>query len=162
MLRAAIWTFALALSSFGADALPVGADKLLTPGAAGPFRIGMKVDTVKTITHQERIKVVDLNGEGLFSPAIVIYPGVVAEIRTNDRSEWVIDRLIISDPTYYTPKGVHVGSKLPEIRMKYPSAKISHEEGEHVLDEESGTLFNFSDLSSAAAIVESITLFNKR
>jgi hypothetical protein len=55
-----------------------------------------------------------------------------------------------------------VGSKLPEIRMKYPSAKISHEEGEHVLDEESGTLFNFSDLSSAAAIVESITLFNKR
>jgi hypothetical protein len=162
MLRAALWTFALALSSFGADAPPVSADKLLTPGAAGPFHIGMKVDDVKTMIHQERIKVVDLNAGGLFSPAIVIYPGVVAEIRTNDRNEWVVERLIISDPTYYTVKGIHVGSKLSEIRVNYPASKVSHEEGEHLLDEESGTLFNFSGVSSAAAAVESIQLFKKR
>ncbi len=162
MLRAAIGILVLTLFAFGAYAPQVTADKLLTPGAAGPFLIGMKVDTVKTMIHQGRIKLVDLDMEGFFWPAIVISSGVVAEIIMNEHNEWVIDRLFISDPTYYTPRGIHVGSRLLEIRMKYPPSKVSHEEGEHVLDEESGMLFNFSDVSTGTAVVESIMLFKKR
>jgi hypothetical protein len=146
---------------FGAETPPVSADKLLTPGAAGPFRIGMKVDDVKSLTRQEKIKLVDLNGEGLFWPAIVIYPGVVAEIIMNDHNEWVIGRLFISDPTYYTPKGIHVGSKFSEIKMKYPSSKVSHEEGEHVIDEGAGITFDLSDGPLPSSVVKSIMLFRK-
>jgi hypothetical protein len=161
MFRAAIWILALALCSFGADAPQVTADKLLTRGAAGPFRIGMKVDTVKTMIHQERIKLVDLNGEGLFWPAIVIYPGVVAEIIMNEHNEWVIDRLFISDTTYYTPKGIHIGSTFSEVKIKYPSSRVSHEEGAHVIDEEAGITFDLLDGPLPSSVVKSIMLFRK-
>jgi|SRR5271165_4168413 len=162
MPRVALWILALALSSFGAETPPANEDKLLTTGAAGPFHVGMKVDAVKRMIGQEKIKLVDLNGEGLFSPAVVIYPGVWAEIRMSENNAWVLSDLRVSDPTYYTPKGMHVGSKFSEIKIKYPSSKASEEEGENVYDEESGIVFYFSDGHLASSVVKSMVLKVKR
>ncbi len=138
------------------------ADKLLTPGAAGPFHIGMKVDDIKSRIRQEKIKLVDMDLEGFFSPAVVISSGLLAELIMNNRNEWVIDRLFIYDPTYYTPEGIHIGSTFSEIKTKYPSSKVSEEEGEHVIDEGAGITFDLSDGPLTSSVVKSIMLFKKR
>ncbi len=90
MFRAAICTLALAVCLFGAETPPVKVDKLLTPGAAGPFHIGMKVDDIKSRIRQEKIKLVYMDLEGFFSPAVVISSGLLAELIMNNRNEWVV------------------------------------------------------------------------
>ncbi len=152
---------ALTFGPLGAETSQVNASKLLTKGAAGPFRVGMKVEAVKVLIDQQKIKVVDLESEGLFTPAIVIASGSLGELAWNSNNEWAIDRLDVSDPTYYTAKGIHVGSTFSDVKRRYPSTKVSKEEGAHLIDEEAAISFNMSGYSGTS-VVESIVLSKKR
>jgi hypothetical protein len=107
--------------------------RLITHGAAGPFRIGMKVDELKTFANQEQTNLVDLNSEGLFSPAIVIANGqlkrsLLGEITINENHEWILWRILVYDPSYHTSTGIHVGSSYGALKKNHPSIKIFDEE----------------------------------
>ena len=109
---------------------------LLSAGKAGPLELGQSVDEVYRLVGRERVRLVDLFKEGLFSPALDINlpgsqvsPALVADIREWPCGEFSVWGIDVRDPRFRTRDGFGVGSMVGELRQKY-QVQLSHEEGE--------------------------------
>src|SRR3989442_7592263 len=62
----------LALLSVGRPAAAQSTSFLLAPGRAGALEIGLPVDSVLRVFRRDRVRLVDLQLEGHFTPAIEV------------------------------------------------------------------------------------------
>jgi hypothetical protein len=121
--------------------------KIIATGVVGPYQLGMKIDELKARTGQERLSLVDLNSEGLFSPAIILSTdklkrSLLCSISMNHNNEWVLSSITVLDPQYHASGGIGVGSTFINVEEAYPSIKIFDEEGGRGgIDERSGLSF---------------------
>lgn len=112
---------------------------LLSPGRAGPFELGQTIDEVYSLVGRERVRLVDLFGEGMFTPAIEIEmaeapvrPSIVARIREYPCFQFAIDGMIVRDPRFQTTEGFGVGSTVGELRRAY-EVQLNREEGHSLI-----------------------------
>lgn len=108
---------------------------LISEGKAGRLEVGMTVDAALQAFGRERVRLVDLNHEGFFTPAIEIdVPGsavraaIVGEITEGPCGGFSVRSLTIRDPRFRTLDGLGVGSTLVELQ-KRRAVRISREEG---------------------------------
>ena len=86
---------------------------LIEHGKAG--QIQMKVDDFYAICGRDNVQLIDLQNEGMFSPALTVRlgsgstPSLTAEVTRNARQEWTIGRTHITDTRFHTAEGIHVG-----------------------------------------------------
>lgn len=108
---------------------------LISEGKAGRVEVGMPVDEVLQVYGRERVRIVDLNKEGQFSPAIEIdVPGasvraaMIADISEAPCRTFSVSRISVRDPRFRTADGFGVGSTLAELQRR-KTVRISREEG---------------------------------
>lgn len=136
MLRTSVIPLSLLFLLLSAYGQSSGCGYLLSKGKAGPISSGMTVDELYAKVGRTNTKLVDLQLEGFFSPAIELYlnpnqrtkPSLVAEI-TGQYSTFRIDRVTINDPRFKTVNGIGIGSTLGEIRHNYKVDWIGFCEG---------------------------------
>ena len=111
------------------------ADFLLSEGKAGRIELGMSVDEVLLQVGRDRVRLVDLVKEGLFSPAIEVeiaggsqVPAIVADIREWPCAGFAVWGIAVHDPRFRTVDGLGVGSTVGQLRKAH-SIQLSHEEG---------------------------------
>lgn len=107
-------------------------DYLLSKKAAGNIEIGMEVDSLLKIIDRNSIKLVNLDLEGFFSPAIEVYDGsklsLVLEIDKIE-GKWIVSRITVYDKNYKTKEGISIGCSLKELKGKYKIDRIDSVEG---------------------------------
>jgi hypothetical protein len=108
---------------------------LLSEGKAGRIEVGMPVDEVLQAFGNERVRLINLNKEGQFTPAIEIaVPGssvavpIVADITGGPCGGFSLRGITVRDPRFRTVDGLGVGSTLAELQRR-SSVRISREEG---------------------------------
>ena len=108
---------------------------LVSEGKAGAIEVGMSVDEVLGAFGKERVRLVDLNKEGYFTPAIEIdIPGsgvrapIVADITAGPCGGFSLRGITVRDPRFRTADGLGVGSTLAELQRRR-SVRVSREEG---------------------------------
>jgi hypothetical protein len=108
---------------------------LISEGKVGRVDVGMPVDEVLQLYGRERVRIVDLNKEGQFSPAIEIdVPGssvraaMLADIREFPCRTFSVSAISVRDPRFRTADGFGVGSTLAELQRR-KTVRISREEG---------------------------------
>ena len=115
-------------------ALAQPAERLLTPTSAGNIVVGMSVDELYAAYGRENVKLVDLFGEGTFTPAVQVFlpaqramPLASAHV---DKvcGEFRITGISTENALLRTVDGLGVGSTVSEVRRLYPNAKLSREE----------------------------------
>ncbi|MDA1348219.1 MAG: hypothetical protein O3A47_05040 [Chloroflexi bacterium] len=93
---------------------------LLADGCAGSVCLRMEVDKLLRAFPSEQTRLVDLQLEGHFAPAIEVFldssrtPSITAEIFTVSQG-WNIRRMRVHDPRFRTSSGVGVGSSFGEL-----------------------------------------------
>jgi hypothetical protein len=105
---------------------------LLSKQKAGYCEIGMGIDNLLGKYGRESSKLVDLNLEGTFSPAIEFFfdnpetenPSLVAEIgwgssQNGGPKGFIVSRITIYGKNFKTEKGIGVGSTLGELRKNH-------------------------------------------
>ncbi|HET7217330.1 MAG TPA: hypothetical protein VFJ02_04750, partial [Vicinamibacterales bacterium] len=102
------------------------AEFLLSAGRAGAFEIGEPVDALYRRVGRERVTLVDLFKEGLFSPALEIRlpgasesPALIADIREWPCGDFSVWGLAVRDSRFRTREGLGVGSTAAELRRAY-------------------------------------------
>jgi hypothetical protein len=115
------------------------ATHLLSPGRAGVFELGATVDEIYRLVGREHVRLVDLFGEGHFTPAIEIRlpganvtPSIVAHIREAPCREFAIWGIRVLDPRFRTSEGLGIGSTVGELRRTY-DARLNREAGHSVI-----------------------------
>jgi len=106
---------------------------LLTKGKAGVIEIGQTIDDLYEHFDRSATRLVDLQLEGSFSPAIEVYfdstnqtkPSCLAEIRWWREVGWAVGRITIKDDTFKTEKGIGIGSTFGEILQFYTVTSVS-------------------------------------
>jgi len=128
-----------ALLSFGGPVAAQSTTFLLAPGRAGGLEIGLALDTVLRVFGRNRVRLVDLQLEGHFTPAIEIAladsgaaPALVARIRQFPCDEFAVYGISVYDPRFRTRQGLGVGSTIGELRHSY-DVRLSREEGHSVV-----------------------------
>jgi hypothetical protein len=108
---------------------------LIAEGKVGPIEIGMPVDDVLQVYGRERVRLVDLNREGFFTPAIEItVPGsrvrasLIADISQTPCRVFAVTRISVRDSRFRTADGFGVGSTLAELQRR-KTIRISRDEG---------------------------------
>ncbi len=120
---------------------------LVTLNSAGQIHIGMTADALVKTTGEEGSTLVDMKLEGTFSPSILVsYKDkktlVAADVRTDEKNQWVVTRLTIYDSRFHTDSGIHIGSTYSDVKAKYPHSKIISGEGSEALfDTKAGISF---------------------
>lgn len=141
----------IALTPLRAQIIPK--ERRLRTGVAGDVPVGIPVDSLYAIVGRERTRVVDLQLEGFFTPAIEILsraggPRAMQAHITATACGFLISRVDVFDPTYHTESGLHVGMTLVDVRARH-SVELSAEEGAHALVGGLGMAFELSSSSGA-------------
>ena len=99
---------------------------LLAPGHAGPFQVGMSVWELYRIVDESDTVIVDLPGEGGFTPAIQVQMegsevsvSIVAHLSMLECPrfrKWFLPIIEVRDPRFRTEDDMGVGSTLAELR----------------------------------------------
>jgi hypothetical protein len=123
------------LLSLGGTAAAQSTSFLLVPGRAGTLEIGVPVDTVLREFGPNHVRLVDLQLEGHFSPAVEInlgdsgaVPGLVARISQFPCYEFAVSGISVYDQRFRTREGIGVGSTIGELRRTY-DVRLNREEG---------------------------------
>lgn len=106
---------------------------ILSKGKAGVIEIGQTIDDLYEHFDRSATRLVDLQLEGSFSPAIEVYfdssnqkkPSFIAEIRWWREVGWAVGRITIKDDTFKTEKGIGIGSTFGEILQFYKVTSVS-------------------------------------
>jgi hypothetical protein len=95
----------------------------------------MSVDEILQAFGREQVRLIDLNTEGMFTPAIEIsVPGssvaapLVAEITEGPCGGFSLRGITVRDPRFRTADGIGVGSTLAELERRR-SVRVSRAEG---------------------------------
>src|SRR5688500_14606700 len=95
----------------------------------------MSVDEIREAFGRERVRLVDMNREGHFSPAIEIdlprsgvRAPIVADINAGPCGGFSLSAISVTDPRFRTADGLGVGSTLAELQ-RVRSVRVSREEG---------------------------------
>ena len=105
-------------------------DFRLAKGRAGVLEIGMKADSIYHFFSVNKAELVDLQLEGMPTPAFKIYyenaetPTLVVEIAL--KSEMVIDKIHVKDKRFRLDSDVGIGSTLGELRKHYQVKWINY------------------------------------
>jgi hypothetical protein len=132
---AVVMVLTTALSVSGVHAQGSANNFLVSEGRAGVVEVGMAVDEVLQAFGKEQVRLVDLNKEGHFTPAIEInIPGsgvrapIVAEITEGPCGGFSLRGITVTDRRFRTADGLGVGSTLAELQQ-LRRVRISREEG---------------------------------
>jgi hypothetical protein len=124
---------------------------LVDAGRAGRFEVGMPIDSVYLLVDRKQTRLVDLQLEGEFTPAMEIrLPGapvpasLVAQIREWPCNTFAISGIMVLDPRFRTAEGVGVGATLRDLRRQY-SLSLSQEEGSHAIVLKKHLTFDLKD-----------------
>src|SRR5262245_57858390 len=108
----------------------------LESGRAGQFEVGQPVDDIMGLAGQQHVRLVNLDLEGQFTPAIEIRladaqstPSLVAQIREWPCPGFQVWNLMVYDRRFRTVDGIGVGTTLRELRRRYPRLKLGGEGG---------------------------------
>ncbi len=97
-------------------------DFLITSERAGVIETGMAVDDLYRLFGTDCVKLVDLQAEGFFYPALEVYmgrekPSVDADLVCG--GGYTLGRLRIYDERFHLESGIRVGSTLGDLRKAY-------------------------------------------
>jgi hypothetical protein len=121
------------LPLFSRPALAQASEWLLSSSRAGKITLGMTVDDLYNAYGRENLKLVDLFGEGMFTPALQVYipsePGapIAVAIINQVCGYFRVSGFMALSPLFKTAEGVGVGSTVPEVRKRYPTASMNRE-----------------------------------
>lgn len=119
------------------ESLSPSADFRLAPGRAGALRLGMHADSVLAVYGPGIVREVDLQLEGMPTPALEIRlpegpadrPSLTAEFNPQTR---MVYRIRVRDPRFRTGEGIGPGSTLNDLRARHSVRDIVHGEGNTV------------------------------
>ena len=135
MLRLVLLSVTVAIISARAHGEPAW---LLADGCAGSVCLQMEVDKLQRAVRPGQTRLVDLQLEGHFAPAIEVFldssgtPGIVAEVFRDVSHGWHIRRLRVHDPRFRTASGVGVGSTFGDLRAAHELGWTGLGEGDAV------------------------------
>ena len=104
---------------------------LVVNHGVGSVRPGMSADEMFRVCGHKDTKLVDLQLEGFFSPALMVQcdgHSVTAEL-TMSQNVWTVFRIRLTDPCFHTREGIAIGSTFEAIKRAYPDVSISSGEG---------------------------------
>jgi hypothetical protein len=123
------------LFTFSSIQVPVDSQFVLLRGRVGPVILGMTVDQLLRLYDRSHFQFVDLQLEGLFSPAIIVTYGNQFEpfLRveySSNQGQWIINRILLQNKKFQASKGIAIGSTLGDLRHYYTVDWIDFGEGD--------------------------------
>jgi hypothetical protein len=131
-------------------------DFRVSRGRAGRIDVGMPIDSVFKLVGRDRARLVDVQGEGQFTPALEIrLPGATVPkslvLIVRELPCYRVGGIEVFDPRFRTVAKVGVGSTLRELRRAY-SVRLSDEEGPHAWVEKEDLNFQLSGTTRADSL----------
>ena len=157
--------FLILFSVLGCPALIARAEEsgelLITENSVGKLHLGMNIEDAKGITGLSQFKMLDLEREGLFSPAIILSnvdgQSVIGEIACSHTHQWTLWRIQIYDRRYRNAQGVGVGTSYSQLSQREPHARLFDEEGSRlVIDSVRGITYVLDEKPLESATVRSV------
>lgn len=138
------------------------ADFVLEKGRAGRLKVGSQADDVIALFGPENTRIINLNYEGMFTPALEIRlqgidgpVGLIAEIAGGCRG-FMVSGIQVLDSRYRTVEGIGVGSNVRDASSHY-RLLYSEEEGAKLLaDPVSMIFYSSEDLQDQTTELERI------
>ncbi len=137
-------------------------DFVLEKGRVGRLKVGHQADDVIAMFGRDNTRIVNLNYEGMFTPALEIRlrgkegpVGLIAEISGGCRG-FMVGRIQVFDSRYRTPEGIGVGSTVRDAASHY-WLRYTLEEGAKLLaDPVSMIFYSSGDLQDESTVLERV------
>jgi hypothetical protein len=165
-VRFLAWSFVvLGLSGSGALLQPWGQQEaspawVLERGRVGRLEIGMKIDEVSEVFRRNRLRLVDLQIEGQFTPALEVSTSTnrrlfTIELREFPCVDFRVTRVHVHAEEFRTNSGVGVGSTLASLEQRHATERILAEGLSVVVpDLQMGFRFADGDASASSRVSE--------
>jgi len=151
MLRSVLaLTVTLSATALPSRGIAQSDDWTLAPQRVGKVTLGMPVADLYSLYGRQNVRLVDVNGEDDFVPAVQIYlpfeqgsPALVALI-AQVCGRYRVSGIHVYSARFRTAKGVGVGSSATEVRRRY-DARLTTEEGPVLIVPALGMSFAVTD-----------------